>query len=231
MDDIKIAGKKTIKEWNDLVGKVGEDEELKIDYGNNEKWAEVFEFFEERIKTRYLNPIDAILNMKSNNGEGFAVVNLQCSLIETIESFINGWVSEFDQKKRKTIWKKEGIIAKYPNSNNGKNIRNIDIFISFFENRKPFNLYKIKGDLFFWNVRCSLLHETQTKNGWKILADGVDKSIDNKIIYRNNFQRDLKLLIEEYKKAIIFKEKFCDIEPKVLRENFIAKFNHICTES
>jgi hypothetical protein len=89
----------------------------------------------------------------------------------------------------------------------------------------------IKGDLFFWNVRCSLLHETQTKNGWKILADGFDKSINDKIIYRNDFQRDLQILIEEYKKAIINGVKFCDIESIDLRKNFKSKFDNICKKS
>ena len=223
MNKMQIAGNLTIQNWEELSKNLNPE--------NDANWGLAFHFFEERIRTRYLNPIDAILDLKDNLGEGFAVVNLQCSLIETIESFINGWVSEFDLKKGKTIWKKEGIIAKYPNSNNGKNIRNIDIFISFFENRKPFNLYKIKGDLFFWNVRCSLLHETQTKYGWKILADGFDKSINDKIIYRNDFQKDLQILIEEYKKAIINGVKFCDIESIDLRKNFKSKFDNICKKS
>ncbi len=37
--------------------------------------------------------------MPDKSREGFDVVNLQCSLIEVIESFINGWVSKFDVKK------------------------------------------------------------------------------------------------------------------------------------
>jgi hypothetical protein len=222
---MKIAGRKTIKEWEDLVGKVGEDEKLKIDYNSNEKWDEVFDFFEERIKTRYINPINAILNMKSYNGEGFAVVNLQCSLIETIESFINGWV--YSHKPRG--WFKNGQKSEV--------INNACIFKSFFANRIIIKDLKIDGGDFYESVRCGLLHETQTKNNWKINLDtekiglSYDEKDGKKIIYRENFQKDLELLIEEYKKAIIFKEKFCDIEPKVLRENFIAKFNHICTES
>jgi hypothetical protein len=38
--------------------------------------------FWSRIETRY-GPIETILNMKSYKGEGFAVGNLQCSLIES----------------------------------------------------------------------------------------------------------------------------------------------------
>lgn len=79
---MKIAGYKTIKDW------VSTSNKLKPSYNNH--WEEAFTFFEKRIYTRYINPINAIINLKKNNGEGFAVVNLQCSLIETIESFISG---------------------------------------------------------------------------------------------------------------------------------------------
>ena len=86
--ELRIAGNLTIKDWEDL--------EKKLDQNNDELWSLAFHFFEERIRTRYFNPINAILDLKLNKGEGFAVVNLQCSLIETIESFINGWVYNND---------------------------------------------------------------------------------------------------------------------------------------
>ena len=221
---MKIAGRKTIKEWEDLVGKVGEDEKLKIDYNSNEKWDEVFDFFEERIKTRYINPINAILNMKSYNGEGFAVVNLQCSLIETIESFINGWI--YSHKPRG--WFKNGQKSEV--------INNACIFKSFFANRIIIKDLKIDGGDFYESVRCGLLHETQTKNNWKIkkgIKNGNAFELDGyfKIIYRENFQRDLELLIDRYKEVIIKGGKFDGICVCELRKNFIDKFNHICTES
>ena len=95
---IKIAGEKKIKDWKEL------EKKLKPNY--NKHWEEAFTFFEIRICTRYLKPIDAILNMKSYNGEGFAIVNLQCSMIETIESFISGIIHihpHFLIKNKKTF--------------------------------------------------------------------------------------------------------------------------------
>lgn len=229
---MKIAGNLTIQDWIDLVGGI-EDNEITIDYISNEKWSLAFYFFEERIRTRYLNPTKAILELGDNLGEGFAIVNLQCSLIEVVESFINGWTSEFD---RRSIWKKNGEIAKYPNSENGREIKNVDIFISFFENRNPFNTYNIKGDLLFWNVRCALLHETQTKKNWKIKktishTDSYREEAGFKIIYRENFQNDLIKLIERYKEVIINGGKLDGISAFELRKNFVSKFNHICKES
>src|SRR5690554_2050192 len=166
MEDIKIAGVHTVKQWKEL--------DSILDTNDNKNWALAFSFFEERIETRYLKPIEAILNLGNNNGEGFAVVNLQCSLIETIESFINGWVykCKYDNKKKKKKkynWYHRENKMKSPYSK--CYLRNIDIFQSFFDTREPFKSYKIKGDDFYNDVRCGLLHETKTKNDWKIKAN------------------------------------------------------------
>lgn len=221
---MEIAGKLTIKDWEEL--------EKKLTLDNDENWCLAFHFFEERIRTRYLNSINAILEMNLKTGEGFAVVNLQCSLIETIESFINGWIYHNDgEKKSKKGWFKNKI----SNETHIKEINNnLCLFESFFKNH--LNFKKINGNDFYFNVRCSLLHETQTKNNWKIkkgLKFGkIFEEKDNfKIIYRDNFQRDLEKTINLYKTAIIKEQKFNNIEAKELRKNFIAKFNHICKKS
>jgi hypothetical protein len=211
---MKIARKKTIKEWINLVG---DEKEPKINYISNEKWDEVFDFFEERIRTRYINPIHVILNLKDNLGEGFAIVNLQCSLIETVECFINGLIFQYPN-----FIMPSGVILKKGSKG---------VFESFFKKREPFNTMDIDGSDFYKSVRCGLLHETQTKNGWKTLAQGCDKSIENKIIYRNDFQLDIEKVIENYKKAIVHGIELNQIPTYELRENFIYKFNNICKTS
>jgi hypothetical protein len=216
MNDIEIAGKLTIQDWIDLENK------LKPNY--NHYWNEAYNFFELRICTRYLKPLNAILNMKSYKGEGFAVVNLQCSLIEMIESFINGWIY---------IHKPRGW---YKNEQKLEVMNNACIFKSFFANRNGVKNMKIDGGDFYASVRCGLLHETQTKNNWKIrkgLSDGYayEEKDGFKILYRDNFQRDLENLIQKYKYSIINGVEFDGIPASELRENFIAKFNHICHES
>ncbi len=222
--DMKIAGNLTISNWNELS--------KNLNCGNDDNWGLAFYFFEERIKTRYINPIKSILEIGDNLGEGFAVVNLQCSLIETIESFINGCNSEYNSRKRKTQWKK-GVTIIF-NSNK-------EIFISFFNNRTPFKELNIDGGLFYQDVRCGLLHETQTKNNWKIKCDTAEsglayqeinnRNIVEKIIHRENFQIYLEKLIARYRISIITRADFDGIPACELRENFIAKFSHICTVS
>ena len=222
--DMKIAGNLTISNWNELS--------KNLNCISDDNWSDAFQYFEKRIRTRYINPIKSILEIGDNLGEGFAVVNLQCSLIETIESFINGCKSEYNTTIRKTQWKKGTTIIF--NSNK-------EIFISFFNSRTPFKELNIDGGLFYQDVRCGLLHETQTKNNWKIRCDTAEsglayqeinnRNIVEKIIHRENFQIYLEKLIARYRISIITRADFDGIPACELRENFIAKFSHICTVS
>jgi len=163
MQNTCIAGKKTIKDWKALV-KSGEEENKNIEEID---WYEAFTYFEKRIETRYLNPIKCIQNINLYIGEGFAMVNLQCSLIETIESFYNGWV--YNNNK----FYKNGEIIKCPLTKN--NLRVGDVFISFFKNRFPFKEKNIDGESFYKDVRCALLHETQTKKGCGVKGTVLSK--------------------------------------------------------
>jgi hypothetical protein len=207
---MKIAGELTINDWKDL------EKKLKLNYENH--WAEAYNYFETRINTRYLIPIDAIISIKSYSGEGFSIVNLQCSLIETIESFIDGWMFEYPN-----FINPNGVVL------NG----NKKIFKSFFKKREPFINYipKISGERFYLDVRCGLLHETQTRNNWKIKkgffgGDSYKFDGEFKIIYQ-----DIVALLKKYEGAIINGVEFDGIPPCELRENFIAKMNHICKKS
>ena len=222
-----IAGKKTIQDWEELIGK--------LDSENDDYWDKAFKFFEIRIKTRYLDPIKRIQKMKRNIGEGFAMVNLQCSLIETIESFYNGWIYQHENEKNENgkIVKHQGYYKRKVEGNPIK-MNNQFIFESFLEKRSPFKEKSIDGESFYKNVRCTLLHETQTKNDWLIKAKKKEPGCfyevneNKKIIYRNNFQSALKDVIQQYKSAIVNENEFGETPVAELRENFLAKFNHIC---
>lgn len=234
---MKIAGYKTVEQWEEL--------EQTLKNNDNAGWDCAFEFFEERMETRYLRPIEIILAMEIKgegegfhevifemkfknkskyegvkfNGEGFAVVSLLCSLIETIECFIRGAISHTNGK---TIWK----------DINGKEIFKYGsaIFNSFFSNREPFKNLNIDGSDFYKSVRCGLLHETQTKNDWEIRSDisSEEKSFVGKTIYRENLHFDIRNLIGKYKLAILEGKDFDEIKSEDLRQNFRDKFNHIC---
>lgn len=230
---IRIAGDLSIGQWNDL------NESLKPD--NSENWDKAFDFFEQRIQTRYFAPIEAIDSLNKNKGEGIAMVTLLCSLIETIECFIKGWVysynTSFDELFTGAVYlirDTDSIASHLVYSGiSGKRFEKVSnkfIFQSFFENRKPFKSLEINGADFYENVRCALLHETQTKNNWKIKKGDTGNAIfgnDGKTINRDMFYQAVKKVIEDYKAMLLLEDK----KAVKLRRNFIAKMNHICDKS
>jgi hypothetical protein len=76
---------------------------------------------------------------------------------------------------------------------------------------------------FYVGVRCGLLHEARTKNGWTILAKefgGHTIDASQKIVYRDTFQESLLSFVEWYKGALI--------SDNGLQEVFLRKFDSLC---
>jgi hypothetical protein len=139
-------------------------------------------------------------------------VAIQCSLIEFLKSTLQG-------KSYRLSRRGSPPPGPYEYSSSS------DIFVSFLLNRTPFNNDFTEGIArdFYEGVRCGLLHEARTKNGWTIWAmtpsrETIDGS--QKIIYRNNFQAGLLSFIEWYKGALT-----SDID---LQEAFVRKFDSLC---
>jgi hypothetical protein len=56
-----------------------------------ELWQTAFsEYFYERLSSRYLEPISVLQDCGTFQGEGFSIVAIQCSLIEFLESTVQG---------------------------------------------------------------------------------------------------------------------------------------------
>src|SRR6185437_12360245 len=167
-----IAGRRTIHDWHvfrpNLV--LGHDVAL---------WEKAFkDFFHARLLSRYLRPIETLQENSAMQGEGFSIVAIQCSLIEFLESTVQG---------KRYIYSRNGIppLGKYDYSNSA------NMFESFLVRRTPFNggFTKQLAHEFYVSVRCGVLHEARTKNGWTILANSKTGKIidaDLKILYRNS---------------------------------------------
>lgn len=209
---IKIAGNKTILEWNIV------EKKIKADRENSDLWEQAFLYFEERINTRYLIPINSIKENDSFSGEGFSIVVILCSLIEALESFYQGKFYRKPPKKGE------------PNNPNRHYFASGKVFVSFLESKEPFrSSFNQKNKLaedFYENVRCAILHEAATRNNWRIRANTNELiKIDNedKILNRNIFIN----YISDY--MCIYKNEL--FESKELKENFIRKMRSICDAS
>jgi hypothetical protein len=200
-DSVELSPKKTIGDWKAIRDQMFAGAAPQI-------WEDVLrDFYYERLKSRYLDPIKAIQSIPALKGEGFAIVAIQCSLIEFLESCFQG-----------KNYKYKNPVAPYEYKNSG------DLFVSFLTKRQPFKPHfdKALADAFYKEVRCGILHEARTKGKWVIMAKNPALIADRNqpILYRDNFQKAIIQFIANYRTKVPL-----DIE---LQKAFIRKFDHLC---
>ncbi|WP_448603706.1 hypothetical protein [Thermoleptolyngbya sp.] len=201
-DDTKIAGSYTVSDWKKLRQEI-------LEKNKNESLdllKEAFEIFRTRVKTRFLDPIDAIIGMQKYEGEGFSAVALQCILVEFFESFYQGKVyvapksdEEISNQAHK-LKVNDDVLKSHLQPNEYRS--SSKLFKDFLMKHKPFSESFTSQDLtsrFYSNIRCGLLHEAATKGSSKIrnrkgnlLIEEIPFSRKNIILYRTNFQEALK---------------------------------------
>lgn len=199
-----ISGHKNSNDWQIIRARL-----LDCDA---DSWKEAFSnFYEARLNLRYLHPIKVLQDNGTFQGEGFAIAAIQCSLIEFLESTEQGLNYIFTRNK-------ESLGPYEYNSSQ-------DIFVSFLKNRTPFskNFNQTTAQDFYAGVRCGLLHEARTKNGWRIWAQestGLVVNMTERIVYRDNFQKALLTYITDYRERLF--------NTQGLQLAFIRKFDAIC---
>jgi hypothetical protein len=204
--DIYIAGSKTTDDWKTFKPTLAPG-------GDPAVWETAFaEYFYGRLSARYLDPIKLLQDNGTRQGEGFSIAAIQCSLIEFLESTVQG--------------KSYRLLRGGPPLGPHEYSRSGDMFESFLVNRAPFNGEFDAGTAhdFYEGVRCGLLHEARTKNGWVIWAKHGSQIIDatgaQKILYRDDFQKALLDFVAWYKTVLI-----SDLP---IQEAFIRKFDSLC---
>ena len=225
--DMKIADQYTVADWEAmktiLVRK--KDKEistvLNLEFiGQADDWEKAFNiFFKRRIETRYFEPIRLLQKHGENKGEGFAIVALQCSLIEFLASTRTG-----KSYKQGATDDERNNEFKYSSSSK--------VFKIFLKETSPFKKhFEPWAECFYTNVRCALLHSAHTKGNWIIRAEPEPKNgkiirwtnENGKIVlYRNNLQNAFEQYINNYGKKL----KNC----KCLQAAFIRKFDALCEE-
>jgi hypothetical protein len=200
-----LSGSKTVTDW--LAAR-----ESLNSYSGDVAWAKVYQdYFRDRLELRYLKPIRILQTHGSLRGEGFAIVAIQCSLIEFLESTVQGTKYRYLRHNER--------LRDHEYSSSG------DVFVKFLCERDPFKSHfdKALAEDFYKNVRCGVLHEARTRNGWRVWAGGVDSpmiSREQKVIYRDGLQAGLLSFIDWYGNALLERVEF--------RDAFIRKFDDLC---
>lgn len=144
-DNTEIASGFTIGRYKSI-----RNELVDLD-ASNAAWMEVIEAFQRRLRERFLLPIHELQShdKKTNRPTraGFAILALDCLLIDTIQSFREGRVST------------------------GEGISPATSFRNFLKSKYFSGFSGTNRTDFFNYIRNALFHNGETRKNWKIRID------------------------------------------------------------
>ncbi len=125
---------------------------------------------------------------------GFSIMANCCLLIETFEAFYRGWKTTKHKSK--------------------------DAFLKFFNRDSNFTEFST-GTLpqdFYYDIRCGILHQGETRNGWTITRKDPTSIADKRInatIFLENLHQSLKDYKEELNIADWESERWTKAKKKI----------------
>jgi hypothetical protein len=140
--------------------------------------VEISNFIYNRLYSRYIKPFTFEgENFEKQYSNGFSIMANSCLLIETLESFKQGY-----------------------EDTNGKSEK---MFVDFFTGETNFEILKSHSKSFYKNVRCGILHQGETTGGW-ILVKSAENLFESKRLKINPilFMGQLKNSLEAYRKSL-----------------------------
>lgn len=142
------------------------------DYLNNRDKKSISIFIYHRLYSRYLKPFEfANKSFNTQFRNGFSIMANCCLLIETLESFKNGWEDTLKLSEK--------------------------AFEQFFQTDKFFSEFIAFEKDFYRNVRCGILHQGETLQGWKVtrmnrnLFNSGTKTVDA-LTFHSRLKKSLK---------------------------------------
>lgn len=225
MSKFKISGNFTNHDWIKLRGNIEiinaltnpDPNELPIE------WVSAIEVIENRVKTRFLDPIEKIKNDGVRSGEGFSITLIAVVLMEALAAFEYGrsYKEHKANETRNFIAPCEYLSSArlykelFKNSQSLKNGTNSDV-----------------RDRFYGYIRCGLVHEARTKGTELIISNtSTRNSQPEKYYYKEGkhyiFNRDL--FIDRLKEH--FNNYLNQLNQPVrllLRKNLAFKIDEIC---
>jgi hypothetical protein len=158
--------------------------------------ADLARFLKDRHAERFFTPIRQLQTAKENEqGFGFAFMALCSLLVETIHSYRLGLPSTSSGDLKRMRANSASAPRRYRVSKGQWPSWVEDVFVCFFQTNATF-FSGIDGSVFYHAIRNALLHQAQTRNGWRIRKDG--KLWGNKMLNRDLFVRALENCFECY---------------------------------
>jgi hypothetical protein len=130
----------------------------------------------------------------SASKHGFTVLAVACLVVETLESFYQG---RADTRNVST-----------------------QMFRDFFARDTRLKVLGGGDDWFYKDIRCGILHQSESRAGWRVLRSGPLLDKDSKAINATAVLRALRRAVESYAKQLQTDE--------VVWNNFRKKMNAVC---
>ncbi len=129
--------------------------------------AELSNLFYDRLYGRYIKPYEFDnIEFKKKYKNGFAIMTSCCLLIETYTSFVQPLFRDTNRKSEKCFGWFFNVINDFkPFSDGGLSSS------EYLKINQRINNKGLPRD-FYINVRCGILHNGETRNGWRIRRDG-----------------------------------------------------------
>lgn len=145
-----------------------------LDFIVNQDRSQIADFIFQRLYSRYLKPflfVDEKFRAQFKNG--FSIMANCCLLIETLQSFKNGW--------------------------GDSNRRSGQAFKQFFTTERNFSIFKSREQEFYVNIRCGILHQGETKGGWTVNRNGTNIFDDKTLVVDSvAFAKELETSLKNY---------------------------------
>ncbi|KZX02076.1 hypothetical protein JL49_02310 [Pseudoalteromonas luteoviolacea] len=177
--------------------------------GNEEDWQSAINALEDRINSRYIEPVDQLIELEKDVSHkdkryGFTCLAIDMLLIETFQAFKEGLP---DSKGRS-----KSLFTKF--------LMESQSFSHYFKNEKECNeLYE--------QFRCGILHQAEVQGPvllWSV-GDLIERDANPPTLNRVFFNRELKKEFENYI-GLLRNPKSTD-----LRKAFRAKIESIADRS
>ncbi len=150
---------------------------LTLDDKDGSSWYRAVDIFLDRIRGRFLIPVEVIENHPDDNVSwfsGFAILALDCLIIETLHQFYNG-LNETTGEHKQAFW-------------------------NFFHASVHFNEFtEDTAHIFYSHFRCGILHQAQTKKQSKVRF-AEDRMVQ--LVNQNNLQAGLIIDRKMFHKAL-----------------------------
>ncbi len=125
---------------------------------------------------------------KNKNKNGFSMMAVACLMIEALESFYQGYENTKNKSK--------------------------DCFITFFEHCDELKEFRGMEEDFYFHIRCGILHQAETRNGWKIRRRGPLLKKETRTINATEFLNQLEKYLISYSEKLENSDNTADIWKK-----------------